>query len=154
MDILELIKKNFVFQRFIAFYIDLLIVTIIALFYLFFIDDNGPFLECDNYCLWNSFKVLKFQFIFYFLYFVIVEGIFRTSIGKIFFGFFIVNKGDNISITVYFLKIVLRVLAKLLTPFFGIINYFIYKKFLFWHEVVSGLSIVKKTIPPPPLAPE
>ena len=124
MDVLN----NYYIRRALAFYIDLIIVTILALAYLFFFDTKGLSVECSNVFCWNTNRVLVFQFLFYFVYFVSFEFYFFNTIGKKIFGFKItIEKNKKL-----FWRIIIRTIIRLIPINF--ISFYFDNNNLFWHE--------------------
>ncbi|MDC1265809.1 RDD family protein [Flavobacteriaceae bacterium] len=131
---------NFYVRRVFAFYIDLLIVTVLALIYLFMFDRKGPTIECDFFLCWNTKRVLTFQLIFYFIYFLLMEFYFHSTIGKKIFGFkVLVEKNEKV-----FWRILLRTLIRLIP--FDFFSYLLDKNSLFWHEKWINIFTIKKNI--------
>jgi len=132
------ILRNYYIRRGLAFYIDGLFITFLALIYLFFIDPKGPFISQNDFFYWNSFRVGIFQLIFYFIYFLFMEYFFLTTIGKKILGFRLSQENDKF----LFLRMLMRTLVRIIP--LNIISIWFNNNQLFWHE--KWTSIITKKI--------
>ena len=133
---LKTILKYYVSKRIIAFYLDGLIFTSLALGYLFLFDENGPFIVKNNQFYWNSNIIWIYQIIFYILYFLFTEYIFNCTLGKFFLGYKVFDKNKR------FLNILLRTLIRLIP--INLISFLFDNHNLFWHEKWSNIYTKKK----------
>ncbi|UOY08637.1 RDD family protein [Muricauda sp. SCSIO 64092] len=130
-------EKN-IARRCIAFYLDLVVVSIIALLYLFIFDDKGPFDDSTNYT-WDVDRVWFFQLGAYLNYFFFFEYFFGYTIGKRVFRFEAIpqKNGKNMVLRVVF-RTILRLIP--INPF----SYLFDKRRLFWHELWPNIYTLKK----------
>jgi len=129
------ILENTNVRRFLAFYIDALIITFLAFIFLYFFDKKGPTIECEKIICWNPVRIVIFQLLFYFIYFTFMEFYFFYTIGKKIFGFNISNKKNK------FLNVVLRTLIRLIP--INLISFLFDRCNFFWHEKWTNIYTQK-----------
>ncbi|PHS08076.1 MAG: hypothetical protein COA88_07220 [Kordia sp.] len=122
------ILKNQYARRAIAFYFDSLIITFLALTYLFLFDREGPTIECDTLFCWNTSRIAIFQVLFYIIYFLFMEYFFQFTIGKRILGFSVAGEKNKM----FFWKILMRTLIRLIP--LNIFSFLVDNNRLFWHE--------------------
>lgn len=130
--------NNYYLRRGLAFYIDAIIITIVAFIYLFIFDQKGPTIECGDFICWNTSRVLCFQILFYFVYFLLMEFFFKLTFGKIILGFLISSEIKKM----FFWRILIRTLLRLLP--LNIVSFYLNKKKIFWHESIPKIYTIKK----------
>lgn len=130
------IMKKHLIQRIIAFYIDCFICIIIALpFYYFFFnpENSNPAIPELNYLGYYQVYVML-------CYFPIVEGIFKTTIGKHIFRLHIEFKNMKYHPIFY---ATIRTITRMIP--FESISFLFNKNQYMWHEILSKTKTVKKS---------
>jgi len=122
------VLENSLLRRGLAFYIDGLIITALALVYLFVFDKRGPTISCDNFICWNTDRVIIFQLVFYYVYFFLLEYFFQNTLGKKVLGFKVSRK-KNIML---FWRIFMRTFIRLVP--LNLISFLFNHDQLFLHE--------------------
>lgn len=125
------------FRRSLAFYIDTFFITLFVFIYLLVFDKKGPTIECDKVLCWNSSRILIYQLLFYFIYFLLMEYFFSYTIGKQILGFSVYKeKEKNL-----FIRILIRTLIRLIP--LNIIFFWFDKNHYFWHEKWTKCYTIK-----------
>lgn len=130
--------NNCYFRRGLAFYIDGIIITVITLIYLFIFDEKGATIECDNFICWNTCRVLSFQILFYFIYFLLMEFFFKLTLGKVILGFYVSGKKNK----TFFWRILMRTILRLIP--LNLFSFFFDKQNEFWHEKITNIHTMRK----------
>jgi len=129
-------------RRFISLYIDLIIVSIISLLYLFFIDSKGPFVQNQGFPFWDTNRIWIFQLTVYFFYFLFLEYFLGYTFGKKILNLRI---STNVPRNLWFLKVFLRTFIRILP--INPISFLFYDEKIFWHEKWSKVYTVKRSKP-------
>ncbi|WP_409557904.1 RDD family protein [Allomuricauda sp. MMSF_3364] len=132
--------ESLIVRRLISFYIDLIIVSIISLLYLFFIDVNGPFVQNKGFPFWDANRIWVFQLIVYFLYFLLLEYFLGYTFGKKILNLRI---STNVSQNPKFFKVLFRTFIRILP--INPISFLFNAEKRFWHEKWSNVYTVKKS---------
>tara|TARA_B110000091_G_scaffold53857_1_gene59123 strand:- start:978 stop:1370 length:393 start_codon:yes stop_codon:yes gene_type:complete len=128
--------KRHLIKRIIAFYIDSFICIIIALpFYYIFFDP-----ETSNSAIPQINYLGYYQVFIMLCYFPIVEGIFKTTIGKQLFKLYI--EFENMKCHPIFYSAI-RTISRMIP--FELISFLFNKNQYMWHETLSKTKTVKKS---------
>ena len=128
--------KRHLIKRIIAFYIDSFICIIIALpFYYIFFDP-----ETSNSAIPQINYLGYYQVFIMLCYFPIVEGIFKTTIGKQLFKLYI--EFENMKYHSIFYSAI-RTISRMIP--FELISFLFNKNQYMWHETLSKTKTVKKS---------
>lgn len=131
---MDFLKSKY-FKRFLATFIDANLITIAVAVFLLVFDNLGEFTD-DNLFRWNTKKIVLFQLLFYFPYFIISEFFFKTTVGKFFYGLKVSSNGDRIKLQNIFIKTVLKILP------FNWVSFYFNKDKGFLHERASKIFTV------------
>tara|TARA_B110000114_G_C14990682_1_gene356437 strand:+ start:559 stop:951 length:393 start_codon:yes stop_codon:yes gene_type:complete len=123
--------------RGIAFYLDGLVFTVLT-FVLFFLHHYllGDLKEQTNN--FNSFDLMPYHILSYFIYFVLSEYFFNTTLGKKIFSFQIIVNKNSSSL---FVKILIRTFTRIIP--INPISFLFNKNQIFWHETWSNIKTEK-----------
>lgn len=127
-----------IFLRGIALYIDAIFIAFgtILLFILHHFTIGDLNTQMKNF---ESFNLFRYYFASYFIYFIILEFFFNTTIGKKIFGFKIEYLKEDKNRC--FSSILLRSFFRLIP--FDQISFLFNKKHFFWHEIISCTRVIK-----------
>ncbi|SEO96332.1 RDD family protein [Flavobacterium sp. CF108] len=130
--------NNYYFRRGLAFYIDCIVICFITFIYLFFLDEKGATIECDNFICWNTCRILSFQILFYCIYFLLMEFFLQLTLGKMILGFYVFGKKNK----TFFWRILMRTILRLipLDP----VSFLFDKQSKFWHEKITKIYTTRK----------
>ena len=136
LDTRKLLKSPII-RRFASFYIDLIMISVITLLYLFFLN-KGPFVQNKGFPYWDISKIWIFQLVIYTLYFLFCEYYFGTTLGKRLLGFRLEGKRN-------FMNIFIRTIVRLIP--FEPLSFVFSSKDLFWHESWSKCHTIWGNVP-------
>lgn len=130
--------KNILIRRAIAFYCDLLIVSLILILYFLTIDPIGMTTQCLDQMCWNDSRILSYQCLFNFVYFLISEYFWNRSLGKLILGLRVKRNihFDRIK------SILIRSLVKVFFPIILIYHFYNREKILL-HDLLSKSTVVQ-----------
>lgn len=129
-----------IFKRFVAFYIDTIVISIISLSFVFVIKVDNDFVE-ELMQIIAKFTMLKYQLIVYLVYFTFCEFFFKSTLGKSLFKFKVQGKSDKINL----LQVSVRSLSRIVP--INQISFLFNDEKIFWHEKWSNVYTVKRSKP-------